>query len=65
MRALARSTQITGRLFSGAAGIGCRLSAVSAFETAGGFRVGTPNQGDCKAASADLLKTFDSMLGKA
>ena len=29
------------------------------------LRVGTPNQGDCKAAMADLLKTFDSMLGKA
>jgi hypothetical protein len=29
------------------------------------LRAGTPNQGDCRAAMADLLKTFDSMLGKA
>jgi hypothetical protein len=29
------------------------------------LRAGTPNQGDCKAALADLLKTFDSMSGKA
>jgi len=29
------------------------------------LRAGTPNQGDCKAAMADLLKIFDSMLGKA
>jgi hypothetical protein len=29
------------------------------------LRAGTPNQGDCKAALADLLKTFDSMFGKA
>jgi hypothetical protein len=29
------------------------------------LRVGTPNQGDCKAAMADLLKAFDSMMGKA
>ena len=29
------------------------------------LRTGTPNQGDCKAAMADLLKTFNSMLGKA
>jgi hypothetical protein len=29
------------------------------------LRAGAPNQGDCKAALADLLKTFDSMFGKA
>jgi len=29
------------------------------------LRAGTPNQSDCKAAMADLLKTFDSMSGKA
>ena len=29
------------------------------------LRAGTPNQGDCKAAMAGLLKTFDSMMGKA
>jgi hypothetical protein len=29
------------------------------------LRAGTANQGDCKAAMADLLKTFDSMMGKA
>jgi hypothetical protein len=29
------------------------------------LRAGTPNQGDCKAAMADLLKAFDSMSGKA
>jgi hypothetical protein len=29
------------------------------------LRAGKPNHGDCKAAMADLLKTFDSMLGKA
>jgi hypothetical protein len=29
------------------------------------LRAGAPNQGDCKTAMADLLKTFDSMLGKA
>jgi hypothetical protein len=29
------------------------------------LRAGTPNQGDCKMAMADLLKAFDSMMGKA
>ena len=29
------------------------------------LRAGAPNQGDCKAAMADLLKAFDSMSGKA
>ena len=29
------------------------------------LRAGAPNQVDCKAAMADLLKTFDSMSGKA
>jgi hypothetical protein len=29
------------------------------------LRAGAPNQVDCKAAMADLLKTFDSLSGKA
>ncbi len=29
------------------------------------LRASAPNQGDCKAAMTDLIKTFDSMMGKA
>lgn len=28
------------------------------------LRAGTPKQGDCKAAMDDLLKSFDSLMGK-